>query len=137
MTTSLPAVSGVSNLPTISRATILDTLFEPSTQLHTLSVSTLSSTAFPSYTALVAAVVAQLTGLFNSDLESDQKWLDAILCAHPRLGEKKVESESSRREQEAMRQAEGAKGGDAEEVAEKLRVLNERYEEAFPGLRYV
>ena len=40
----------------------------------------------------------------------------------------------SRREQEAMKKAEG---GDGEDVAEKLRVLNEKYEETFPGLRYV
>ena len=50
--------------------------------------------------------------------------------AHPRLGEKKVDSEQSRAEQAQLNT-----GGEAE--AEKLRALNEEYEKAFPGLRYV
>jgi hypothetical protein len=132
---TLPAIQKVPSLATLQRAAILDTLFEPCTQLHTLSVSTLADQQFDSYAALIAAVGKQLSDLFSSDLESDQKWLDAILSAHPRLGEKKVESELSKREQEAMRKAEGDGGG--EEVAKKLRGLNERYEAVFPGLRYV
>lgn len=136
MTSPLPTIDKVPSLSTVHRAAILDTLFEPCTQLHTLSVSTLSERTFDSYGDLIAAVGAQLTELFNSELESDQKWLDAILSAHPRLGEKKVESALSRREQEAMRQAEGhSEAGD--DVAEKLKVLNEKYEQTFPGLRYV
>ena len=130
----LPAIRKVPSLPTIHRAAILDTLFEPCTQLHTLSVSTLSEKTFDSYSDLIAAIGQQLTDLYQSELESDQKWLDLILSAHPRLGEKKVESELSRREQEAMKKAEG---GDSEDVAEKLRGMNEKYEEVFPGLRYV
>jgi 2-oxo-4-hydroxy-4-carboxy--5-ureidoimidazoline (OHCU) decarboxylase len=133
--TSLPPIATVPSLDTFPRATILNTLFEPCTQLRTLSVSTLSDTLFPTYDALVAAVGSQLTDLFRSDLESDQKWLDAILSAHPRLGEKKVESELSRKEQAAMAAASG--GGDSEEVKERLRALNEQYETMFPGLRYV
>jgi 2-oxo-4-hydroxy-4-carboxy--5-ureidoimidazoline (OHCU) decarboxylase len=143
MTTSLPDVSQIPSLPSIDRATILDTLFEPCTQLHTLSVSTLAEQNFKSYPDLVSAVGKQLLDLFYSNLESDQKWLDVILSAHPRLGEKKVESELSRREQEAMRKAEqataggGGVSGDGEDIAAKLKVLNEKYEERFPGLRYV
>ena len=78
-----------------------------------------------------------MTDLSNSDLESDQKWLDAILSAHPRLGEKKAGtlSESSRKEQEAMGKASG--GGNSEEVLERLRGVNAEYESVFPGLRYV
>lgn len=130
----LPAVQKLATLSTIQRAAILDTLFEPCTQLHTLSVSTLSEKTFASYPDLIAAVGQQLTDLYQSNLEADQKWLDAILGAHPRLGERKIESELSRREQEAMRTAEG---GDSENVAEKLNALNEKYEQVFPGLRYV
>jgi 2-oxo-4-hydroxy-4-carboxy--5-ureidoimidazoline (OHCU) decarboxylase len=55
-----------------------------------------------------------------------------ILSAHPRLGEKKVESAQSRAEQANLR-----KGGDSEEVLEELKRLNGEYEERFPGLRYV
>ena len=132
---SLPPIDSIPDLDTVSRATILDTLFEPCTQLHALSVTTLSSGPFPSYSSLVAAVGSQLTDLFKSDLESDQKWLEAILSAHPRLGEKKVESELSRREQEAMARSRDV--GNSEEVDKRLRVLNEEYEARFPGLRYV
>ena len=135
-TTQLPPINTVPTLPTLARATILDLLFEPSTPLHTLSVTLLSTDTFPTYTALITAVGSQLATLFNSALESDQKWLDAILSAHPRLGEKKVESELSRREQEAMQKASSG-GGDSEEVVKKLAVLNQRYEVVFPGLRYV
>lgn len=136
MASPLPAIEKVPTLSTVHRAAILDTLFEPSTQLHTLSVSAIAERTFDSYGALIAAVGTQLTDLFKSELESDQKWLDAILSAHPRLGEKKLESAQSRREQEAMRQAEGQTES-GEDVAEKLNVLNEKYEQTFPGLRYV
>jgi len=57
-------------------------------------------------------------------------WLDKILGAHPRLGEKKVDSAQSRAEQAQLNT------GGQEETA-KLLELNEKYEETFPGLRYV
>ena len=128
--TSLPPIPSVSSLTTEARAGILDTLFEPCQPLHTLSVSLLREQQFASYDDLIAAVGKQLTDLFESNLESDKKWLDSILAAHPRLGEKKVESEQSRQEQAQLNQ-----GGTAE--AERLAELNSAYEQKFPGLRYV
>jgi hypothetical protein len=132
MSTPLPPITTIPSLPTTSRALILDTLFEPCVQLHTLSIDLLHETPFPSYPDLIAAVGAQLTALFNSPSTSDTEWLDAILSAHPRLGEKRVEnlSEASRAEQAKLQ------GGKAEE-GERLRELNEEYERRFPGLRYV
>lgn len=112
---------------------MLDTLFEPCQQLHTLSLELLQSQKFGSYDELAAAVGEQLTDLYRSRLESDTKWLDAILSAHPRLGEKKVESEQSRREQAQLNQ----QGGGGAEEAERLAQMNRTYEETFPGLRYV
>lgn len=109
---------------------MLDTLFEPCQQLHTLSVSLLRERSFGSYNELIDAVGEQLMTLYASSLESDVKWLDAILVAHPRLGEKKVDSEQSRREQAQLNQ-----GGTEE--AQKLTAMNQKYEETFPGLRYV
>ena len=70
-----------------------------------------------------------MTELMESVSTSDKVWLDKILAAHPRLGEKKVDSELSRKEQAQFQS--GA------EEAERLRKLNEEYEEKFPGLRYV
>jgi 2-oxo-4-hydroxy-4-carboxy--5-ureidoimidazoline (OHCU) decarboxylase len=55
-----------------------------------------------------------------------------ILSAHPRLGEKKVDSALSRAEQANLRS-----GGDSEEVLAQLAALNKEYEDTFPGLRYV
>jgi hypothetical protein len=152
MSTTLPPISTLPSLPAPSRATVLDLLFEPCTQLHTLSVGTLRDKSFASYDELAAAVGAQLIELFESGLKSDQDWLDVILNAHPRLGEKRVESELSRREQAAMNssgvEAGGGPGGAggpsateaaeaAEAEAEELRRLNAQYETVFEGLRYV
>jgi 2-oxo-4-hydroxy-4-carboxy--5-ureidoimidazoline (OHCU) decarboxylase len=129
---ALPDIGTVPGLPTESRAEILDLLFEPCTQLHTLSVTFLQENTFESYSGLIAGVGAQLTALLESTLISDANWLDAILSAHPRLGEKKVAnlSEASQKEQAKLQ------GGPAEE-GEKLKALNEEYERRFPGLRYV
>jgi 2-oxo-4-hydroxy-4-carboxy--5-ureidoimidazoline (OHCU) decarboxylase len=145
MSTTLPSISTLPSLSASSRAAVLDLLFEPCTQLHTLSVSTLHEKSFASYDELAAAVGAQLIELFESRLKSDQDWLDAILNAHPRLGEKKVESELSRLEQAAMNRG-GPGSGEAsdpsaaeaaEAEAEELRRLNTQYEATFEGLRYV
>lgn len=125
-----PETALIRNLDTERRARILDALFEPCTQLHTLSVESLKENTFTSYSELIGYIGKQLLRLYNSDLESDQKWLTEILVAHPRLGEKNVDSEQSRKEQAQLNQ------GDPGE-REKLAALNKAYEERFPGLRYV
>lgn len=127
---SLPAIATLSSLGTEARAQVLDLLFEPCQQLRTLSLESLHENTFDSYDALIHFVGLQLQALYKSNLESDQKWLNDILAAHPRLGEKKVDSEQSRAEQAQLQQ------GGAEE-GEKLAALNRAYEEKFPGLRYV
>lgn len=125
----LPTIDQVPSLATEDRAAILDLLFEPSTQLHTLSVPLLHDEKFDSYDDLIAAVGMQLTDLSESASTSDTEWLQGILGSHPRLGAKKVDSAQSQAEQAQLR-------GSSEET-EQLRVLNEEYEKAFPGLRYV
>jgi hypothetical protein len=126
----LPPISSVPTLTTTERAAILDALFEPCTALHTLSVELLQDETFESYDALIVSIGNQLTELQHSISTSDTEWLDKILAAHPRLGEKKVDSAQSRGEQAGLNT-----GG--EEETEQLRVLNREYEEKFPGLRYV
>jgi hypothetical protein len=64
--------------------------------LHALTLPVLRSTTFPSYDVLITAINAQLGALATS---GDIETLSEILCAHPRLGEKKVDSEQSRKEQ--------------------------------------
>lgn len=127
--TKLPSVSTVPTLSAEQRAQILDLLFEPSTQLHTLSVPLLHEKEFQSYSELISAVGVQLTELSESASTSDTQWLESILGSHPRLGAKKVESAQSQAEQAQLQ-------GSGEE-AEMLRSLNEEYETTFPGLRYV
>ena len=126
----LPPIETVQSLSTSDRANILDLLFEPCTQLHTLSLELLRISTFLTYDELVATVGVQLTDLADSTSTSDKHWLDAILGAHPRLGEKKVDSEQSRTEQAQLNV------GNAEEL-QRLTNLNEEYEQSFPGLRYV
>ena len=127
--TKLPPVASVPSLSAEERASILDLLFEPSTQLHTLSVPFLHETTFRSYDDLIAAVGVQLTDLSQSASTTDTEWLESILASHPRLGAKTVESAQSQAEQAQLK-------GSSEE-AEQLRKLNEDYEAKFPGLRYV
>ena len=129
---TLPPVADIPSLEVEERAQILDLLFEPCTQLHTLSVTLLRERSFDDYDALITAVGDQLSELEKSELESDKKWLAAILSAHPRLGEKKAEtvSEQSKKEQSQLSQG-------SEDEKEKLAELNRLYEATFPGLRYV
>jgi len=127
---SLPPIAGVPASSTIERAAVLDALFEPCTALHTLSLDLLHKETFGSYNDLIASIGMQLTDLSESASTSDTEWLDKILGAHPRLGEKKVDSAQSKAEQAQLNT-----GG--EEEATKLRDLNEEYEKTFPGLRYV
>lgn len=132
--TTLPPVSTIPSLSALERASILDTLFEPCTQLHTLSVSVLHEHTFSAYDDLITHIASQLDGLLRSDLKSDRDWLDAILAAHPRLGEKKVDSALSRDEQAGLQDRSGSGG---EDEAEALRTLNSEYEALFEGLKFV
>lgn len=128
--TSLPQISTLPHAPSSTLTTVLDLLFEPSPPLHNLSLPILRSTTFPDYPTLIAAINSQLSALATSTAPTDISTLSEILCSHPRLGEKKVDSEQSRKEQAGLQQ-----GG--EEEREMLAKLNREYEEKFPGLRYV
>ncbi|OJD29724.1 ohcu decarboxylase protein [Diplodia corticola] len=132
-TLNLPAVASLTTAATGDRTYVLDLLFEPSQPLHNLALPLLSGTQFASYDDLIAAVGIQLTELAESPSTSDTAWLEQILGAHPRLGEKKVESAQSRAEQANLSKA----GPGAEAEAAELKRLNEEYEQKFPGLRYV
>ena len=126
----LPPVTSIPTLATSERAAILDTLFEPCTALHTLSVDLLRTHSFSSYSDLIASIGVQLTDLAESRSTSDTEWLNTILAAHPRLGEKKIDSAQSKAEQAQLNT------GDVDD-ARLLEGLNEAYEATFPGLRYV
>jgi len=71
-------------------------------------------------------VYGLLADLNGSKTPKNTEWLLKILAAHPRLGAKKIESESSAEEQASLAAA------NAEEE-EALKRLNEEYERKFPG----
>lgn len=146
---SLPPIASLSTAPIKTQLAVLDTLFEPSTELHTLVLPTLRpkrasaaatsepapESPFASYASLIRHVGSLMTSLSSQSSSSSpsaqqQKKLHGILGSHPRLGAKKVESAQSQAEQAQLNQ------GGAEE-AEKLKTLNDEYEQKFPGLRYV
>lgn len=127
--TSLPLITSLTHSPDSTLAQVLDLLFEPSPPLHKLTLPVLRSTTFPTYDTLIVAVQAQLAALATSDSQDDIVKLSEILCSHPRLGEKKVDSEQSRKEQAQLQ--------GNEEEGRKLKALNDEYEKVFPGLRYV
>ncbi len=85
---------------------------------------------YSNYNEFVDDVRKQLHILAESDVEGSTEWLDRILGAHPRLGAKKVDSAQSQAEQAQLNT------GGADD-ANKLAALNKKYEEKFPGLRYV
>ncbi|KAF2273154.1 uncharacterized protein EI97DRAFT_436395 [Westerdykella ornata] len=134
MTSPIPSLPAFTTLPTLddpSLKQILDLLFEPSPPLHTLVLPLLRSTPYPNYDALISAIRSKLLALASSSSkDGDVDLLSQILCAHPRLGEKKISSEQSRREQAQLH-------GGKDEEARMLEELNRQYEETFPGLRYV
>ncbi|KAK8032352.1 hypothetical protein PG990_002086 [Apiospora arundinis] len=158
---SLPPIASLSTAPIKTQLAVLDTLFEPSTELHTIVLPTLRpkrapaasdgghdaesapppESPFASYAALiqhVGSLMASLSSQSSSSSPSSvpgsqqqkKKKLHGILGSHPRLGAKKVESAQSQAEQAQLNQ------GGAEE-AEKLKALNDEYEQRFSGLRYV
>ena len=107
----------------------IDELFEPSPELHVLLSSKSEELLAESDPSPSGPRVCQDT------ITTIRKWLlallgrpelDRILNSHPRLGAKKVDSKHSQKEQAELSSA-----------MEELQELNERYEETFPGLRYV
>ncbi|EKV10659.1 WD repeat protein [Penicillium digitatum Pd1] len=127
----LPSLS----IPSLSHETqlrVLDTLFEPSPELHRLMIPVLASQTFSSYSSLIDAVGGHMSTLAASNSPTDRDVLLGILGSHPRLGRASANpehlSELSRKEQAQLNEG-------AEERAEKLRALNAEYEEKFPGLR--
>lgn len=132
MAPTLPDVTTLATLPEETLVSILDLLFEPSDELHSLTIPTLRIITFATYTELIETIRDQLL-VISDAVHADttaRKPLLSILGSHPRLGAKKVDSAQSAAEQAQLQSG-------AQEEAEKLAALNEEYEAKFPGLRYV
>ena len=126
---ALPSTSELTSSSSQELASVLDHLFEPCVPLHTLSVPLLRRETFSTYDDLIASVGVQLIDLAQSSSTSDKRWLESILGAHPRLGEKNIASEQSAAEQAQL----GGTNGETKRLTE----LNVSYEMTFPGLKYM
>ena len=126
----LPPVETTPTLSTTDLTAILDHLFEPCVPLHTLSLELLRHRSFSSYDDCITNIGVQLTDLAESPSASDKQWLESILGAHPRLGEKKIDSTQRQGEQAQLAPVHGQ---DQDILAE----ANATYERTFPGLKYV
>lgn len=146
MPPNLPLPSFLVSLSKDEQFKVLDTLFEPSPELHTLIGPKLGSGGFSTYTELVDIVGDQLKALSISQSSADKQMLMKILGSHPRLGrpppasisdgskattEPESLSELSRNEQKNLNTTASS------EQAVMLSLLNHEYEQTFPGLRFV
>ncbi|KAJ5160024.1 Oxo-4-hydroxy-4-carboxy-5-ureidoimidazoline decarboxylase [Penicillium canariense] len=128
----LPALSSLPSQSQETQLRVLDTLFEPSPELHRLMIPVLANQTFASYDSLIDAVWGRMSALSAPNSPTDRDVLFGILGSHPRLGRAPANpehlSELSKKEQEQLNTG-------AEEQAEKLLALNAEYEAQFPGLR--
>lgn len=131
---ALPPTTALSTMPVADQLKIIDTLFEPSPDMHNLLRPILSDQTFTSYNELVDAIHSQMSALSATSDPREKEALYRILGAHPRLGASSPAaqahlSELSRREQANINQS--------TDEAARLSSLNAEYEEKYPGLRYV
>lgn len=127
---SLPPIASLETAPESEIADIIDYLFEPCPELHKILLDSLRTRSFSSYSQMIDSVNSRLTKWSESEEPAIIARLEEILGAHPRLGEKKVDSAQSRAEQAQLT------AGDGSQESE-LMSLNIEYEKTFPGLRYV
>ncbi|KAH8696199.1 Oxo-4-hydroxy-4-carboxy-5-ureidoimidazoline decarboxylase [Talaromyces proteolyticus] len=141
-TPTIPPITSLSTLPADAQLRALDTLFEPSPELHALVQPILSKQTFPTYDALIDEIQTQLSTLSakRDNALAEKETLYAILGSHPRLGIPSPAaqahlSELSRREQANLNSHDDS--SNSAELAARLDALNREYEEMYPGLRYV
>lgn len=123
----LPHISKLHSSSDLAQTQVLDLLFEPSPEIHSTLLPVIRTAQYASYSQLIDACQIRLLSLAAAaTVDNPNRTLLSVLGSHPRLGAKKVESAQSVAEQAKL-------GGHSEELAR----LNEEYEKAFPGLRYV
>lgn len=133
----LPQPSTLHLAPKDVQQSVLTRLFEHSQRLH-IFAAPLHERPYPTYHALIDELKSRLislapasAALVATDNAENVATLDAILKAHPRLGENKAILSGPSAVEQAKLQ-----GGDDEEAAQ-LRALNAQYESIFGGLRYL
>ena len=137
-TSPLPDPKTLPEAPPSVQQDVLTRLFEHSSKLQAFTTPLLER-PHATYDSLIDVLQGKLIQLVPdyASLEDranmkNVETLDAILNAHPRLGEKKTSlSDASAMEQARLQHG----AGDAD--AERLKSLNETYEAQFHGLRYL
>lgn len=136
MSYKLPNINELSSLSYSQQEELLGHLFEPCQTLsHKIINDIIKDNQFSSYQHFIEQVRDYLLNYVNE--QAAKAVVDAdiskIIAAHPRLGgsSKGTQdlSQHSSKEQKSLQ-------GSAEET-QRLIELNDKYEETFPGLRYV
>ncbi|CUM64363.1 uncharacterized protein PRCAT00001965001 [Priceomyces carsonii] len=137
----------ISQLPALLKdlkVELLNHLFEPCETLSAFILQNVlrDNPKFSSYDDLIEAIRTKLlTFLENSEKEAVKNGkplnpdISKIIAAHPRLGPSK-ESKTTNLSEHSSAEQRSLNSGSKED-AEKLLILNEKYEATFPGLRYV
>lgn len=139
MSYSLPPIESIPLISEQDRVEVLDHLFEPcSTFSQYVTSNNLLSEEYGSYGHLIENIRKHLLGFLSSENEKSahsgpiDPRIAKIIAAHPRLGPSKDAGKLSAHSLNEQKSLLGTK-----EEAEQLRRLNDEYETAFPGLRYV
>lgn len=134
---ALPSQSTLISLPPDQQFQALDTLFEPSPDLHAIVGPMLSTQAFSAYPSLIDAIGDRLSTLSTASSPADQQVLIKILGSHPRLGRPAPNTSAESLSELSKKEQANLNTSGAEEQTERLRLMNEEYERQFPGLRFV
>jgi 2-oxo-4-hydroxy-4-carboxy--5-ureidoimidazoline (OHCU) decarboxylase len=138
---TLPSITSLYTLPLPNQLKAIDTLFEPSPELHNLLQPILSNAQeFSSYDNLIDAIHNHLSALSATNDPQQKQTLYGILGSHPRLGAASPTAQAGLSELSRREQANINKSTDAQTAADqaaRLSALNKEYEEKYPGLRYV
>lgn len=121
------------DLPSLSRSEQvknIDLLFEASPALHAIAVPIIQGTACSTYDQLVNNIQTALYEMASESSDDQDDFLKQVLGSHPRLGSQSTSSVMSIREQSGLHSHGPA-------VLESLHMLNQAYEDAFPGLIFV
>jgi len=126
--TGLPDINSLRSESETAKIRVLDLLFEPSPEIHSLLLPYIETGLSQSYDEFISGCQERFEAVLEeSSNPQGRAKLHSILGAHPRLGANKVDSAQSASEQAKLQAGDGV----------QLAALNAEYEATFPGLRYV
>lgn len=139
MTYQLPPIESIPLISEKDQVEVLVHLFEPCETFEAYVISNnLLSEAYGSYHDLIESIRKHLLSFLIMEEQRSahsgpiDPRISKIIAAHPRLGPSKDAKNLSTHSLSEQKSLLGTK-----EEGEQLRALNDAYEAAFPGLRYV